>query len=308
MTRPADDRGGAVAPHAAADARARRAGGVGRRRAPRVELRGARRGDRPHRRRARRRGPAAGRPAGPRARQHATPARSTGCCSARTRPGGARAGQRAPRPARDRAHRARLGRAARSSRPAPRSPRSPRTTSERRDAGRPEIVDELAAPRPARSRTRRRTRTPPTCSTRPGTTGLPKGAAFRHRSLAHSAPQLGAAHAAASGDDVFQTPAPVYTSTGTHTFPLPVLGAGATYVAEPAFDAERTARDAGGRGEHGVLRRAGDARPAARAARAGPRVPVAAGADVRRLADARADDRRACSPASRASGCGTSTG
>ena len=73
-----------------------------------------------------------------------------------------------------------------------------------------------------------------------GTTGLPKGAAFRHRSLAYSARALAAAMRLDAGD-VLQTPAPVYTSTGTHTFPLPVIGAGATYVAEPAFDAERTA-------------------------------------------------------------------
>ena len=128
-----------------------------------------------------------------------------------------------------------------------------------------------------------------------GTTGLPKGAAFRHRSLAYSARALAAAMRLDAGD-VLQTPAPVYTSTGTHTFPLPVIGAGATYVAEPAFDAERTAATLEAEGEHGVLRGAGDARPAARAARAGARVPLAAGADVRRLADARADDRPPARP------------
>jgi long-chain acyl-CoA synthetase len=69
---------------------------------------------------------------------------------------------------------------------------------------------------------------------------LPKGAFFRHRSLAFTALRI-AAVLRLSPTDVLQTPAPVYTSTGTHTFPLPVLGTGATYVVEPAFDVERSA-------------------------------------------------------------------
>lgn len=67
-----------------------------------------------------------------------------------------------------------------------------------------------------------------------GTTGLPKGSAFRHRSLGLNAVRLAEALRLRS-DDVFQTPAPVYTSTGSHTFPLPVLYAGATFVVEPDF-------------------------------------------------------------------------
>jgi acyl-CoA synthetase (AMP-forming)/AMP-acid ligase II len=70
-----------------------------------------------------------------------------------------------------------------------------------------------------------------------GTTGLPKGSAFRHRSLAINAANL-ATSLRLGPDDTFQTPAPVYTSTGTHTCPLPVLGAGATYVLEPGFDVD----------------------------------------------------------------------
>jgi long-chain acyl-CoA synthetase len=73
-----------------------------------------------------------------------------------------------------------------------------------------------------------------------GTTGLPKGSAFRHRSLAITAANIGSTMRLV-GDDVFQTPAPVYTSTGTHTCPLPVLAVGATYVLEPGFDVERSA-------------------------------------------------------------------
>jgi long-chain acyl-CoA synthetase len=72
-----------------------------------------------------------------------------------------------------------------------------------------------------------------------GTTGLPKGASFRHRSLAHTAQRIAAA-LRLRADDVLQSPAPVYTSTGTHTFPLPVLSVGATYVVDPSFDVERT--------------------------------------------------------------------
>jgi long-chain acyl-CoA synthetase len=72
-----------------------------------------------------------------------------------------------------------------------------------------------------------------------GTTGVPKGSAFRHRSLAITAVNI-AASLRLGGDDVFQTPAPVYTSTGTHTCPLPVLAAGATYVLEPGFDVQRS--------------------------------------------------------------------
>jgi len=73
-----------------------------------------------------------------------------------------------------------------------------------------------------------------------GTTGLPKGSAFLHQSLAITAANIGAT-LRLRADDVFQTPAPVYTSTGTHTCPLPVLAAGATYVLEPGFDVEQSA-------------------------------------------------------------------
>jgi long-chain acyl-CoA synthetase len=73
-----------------------------------------------------------------------------------------------------------------------------------------------------------------------GTTGRPKGAWFVHRAMAHFAQQLSAT-LRLTGDDVFQTPAPVYTSTGTHTLPLPILAVGGTYVVEPGFDVEATA-------------------------------------------------------------------
>ncbi len=72
-----------------------------------------------------------------------------------------------------------------------------------------------------------------------GTTGLAKGSEFSHRSLALNAERLARA-LRLQADDVFQTPAPVYTSTGSHTFPLPVLHAGACLAVEPAFDVEQT--------------------------------------------------------------------
>lgn len=73
-----------------------------------------------------------------------------------------------------------------------------------------------------------------------GTTGLPKGSVFRHRALAHNAQSLGVA-LRLEASDIFQTPAPVYTSTGTHTFPLPILFAGCTFVVEPGFDVVESA-------------------------------------------------------------------
>lgn len=73
-----------------------------------------------------------------------------------------------------------------------------------------------------------------------GTTGLPKGSAFRHRSLALNSERL-AKVLRFGTDDVFQTPAPVYTSTGSHTLSLPALHAGATFVVEPSFEIEKTA-------------------------------------------------------------------
>ncbi len=60
-----------------------------------------------------------------------------------------------------------------------------------------------------------------------GTTGRPKGARFVHRALAAFAGQLSAT-LRLGPDDVFQTPAPVYTSTGTHTMPLPIWSVGGT--------------------------------------------------------------------------------
>jgi acyl-CoA synthetase (AMP-forming)/AMP-acid ligase II len=73
-----------------------------------------------------------------------------------------------------------------------------------------------------------------------GTTGRPKGARFRHRALGAFAGQLSATLRMV-GDDVLQTPAPVYTSTGTHTLPLPVLAVGGTYVVEPGFNVSDSA-------------------------------------------------------------------
>jgi len=74
-----------------------------------------------------------------------------------------------------------------------------------------------------------------------GTTCHPKGAVFHHRSLAIFADVLGRTLRLQPGD-VYQTAAPIYTSTGTHTCPLPVLSLGGTLVMEAAFDVEGTAR------------------------------------------------------------------
>jgi acyl-CoA synthetase (AMP-forming)/AMP-acid ligase II len=73
-----------------------------------------------------------------------------------------------------------------------------------------------------------------------GTTGRPKGAVFRHRALAAFG-QLMAKTLRLNAADVYQTAAPCYTSTGTHTCPLPILFAGATFVVEDAFDVEVSA-------------------------------------------------------------------
>jgi long-chain acyl-CoA synthetase len=73
-----------------------------------------------------------------------------------------------------------------------------------------------------------------------GTTGLPKGAVFRHRALSAFG-QLMARTIRVAETDVYQTAAPCYTSTGTHTCPLPILFIGGTFVVEDSFDVEVTA-------------------------------------------------------------------
>jgi long-chain acyl-CoA synthetase len=73
-----------------------------------------------------------------------------------------------------------------------------------------------------------------------GTTGRPKGAVFRHRALSAHA-QLLARTLRLTDADRYQTAAPCYTSTGTHTCPLPVLYVGGTFIVEDAFDVDLTA-------------------------------------------------------------------
>lgn len=80
-----------------------------------------------------------------------------------------------------------------------------------------------------------------------GTTGRPKGAVFRHGSAVANAEILRSAFGT-TAESRLMLAVPVFTSTGTHTFPLPYLAAGGTMLFETAFDpaawagrAERTA-------------------------------------------------------------------
>jgi len=68
-----------------------------------------------------------------------------------------------------------------------------------------------------------------------GTTGRPKGALFRHRGCVANAEILRTSLRIAP-DSRMLLAVPVFTSTGTHTFPLPHLAAGATLLFEAAFD------------------------------------------------------------------------
>ncbi|MFA4929576.1 MAG: AMP-binding protein [Patulibacter sp.] len=68
-----------------------------------------------------------------------------------------------------------------------------------------------------------------------GTTGRPKGAVFRHGSAVANAEILRSAFGTTSASRLMMS-VPVFTSTGTHTFPLPYLAAGGTLLFETAFD------------------------------------------------------------------------
>ncbi len=68
-----------------------------------------------------------------------------------------------------------------------------------------------------------------------GTTGRPKGAVFRHGSAVANAEILRSAFGT-TADSRLMLSVPVFTSTGTHTFPLPYLAAGATLLFETTFD------------------------------------------------------------------------
>ncbi|MGX6449518.1 class I adenylate-forming enzyme family protein, partial [Patulibacter sp. S7RM1-6] len=70
-----------------------------------------------------------------------------------------------------------------------------------------------------------------------GTTRRPKGALFRHRGCVANAEILRASLEVAA-DARLLLSVPFFTSTGTHTFPLPHLAAGATLLFETAFDAQ----------------------------------------------------------------------
>jgi acyl-CoA synthetase (AMP-forming)/AMP-acid ligase II len=68
-----------------------------------------------------------------------------------------------------------------------------------------------------------------------GTTGRPKGALFRHAGCVANADILRSSLRIAP-DSRMLLAVPVFTSTGTHTFPLPHLAAGATLLFETGFD------------------------------------------------------------------------
>lgn len=72
-----------------------------------------------------------------------------------------------------------------------------------------------------------------------GTTGRPKGVELTHANNVAAGLELARAMDL-TGDDVFQSAIPYFTSTGVHTNPLACLAAGAHLVVEPTFDQHRT--------------------------------------------------------------------
>ena len=72
-----------------------------------------------------------------------------------------------------------------------------------------------------------------------GTTGEPKGAVFTHGNCVAAGVSISTAQTLRE-DDIYQSAAPFFTSTGCHTNPLSVLAKGASYIFEPEFNVEKT--------------------------------------------------------------------